>query len=146
MLIRMKMVKGIVVLVDRMRTNSGSTSAVHIFLNLSTWWRSVVNFTPRPLYPRGWTLVPMKREAGRAPKPVLTIWRKENSLTPVRIWAPDRQVWHTNIRSSVYGKLIPANTFMCHGVQQDKSFTLKNVWSHTGSNIRVSKRPRRKKD
>ena len=146
MWLSMKTVKCIVVLVDTMRAYIWNTSIAHIILNLGTWWRSVVNFTPRPLYTRWWTLVPMKQEAGQAPKTVLTIWRKENSLAPASIRAPDRHVRHTNFRPSVYGKFIPANTFMWHGVQQDKSFTLKNVWSHTGSNIRFSKRPRRKKD
>jgi hypothetical protein len=146
MLLIVKMAKIIVVLVDTMRTYSGSTSIAHIILNLSTWWRSVANFTPRPLYPRGWTLVLMEQKAGRTPKPVMTIWRKENSLAPARFRTPDRYVQHANIRPSVYGKLMPANTFMCQVVQQDKSFTFKNVWSHTVNNIRVSKRPRRKKD
>jgi hypothetical protein len=146
MLPGMKMVKGIVVFVDTMRTYSGTTSVTHITLNQGTWWRSVVKFTLRPLYPSGWRVVPIEQETRRSPKPVLTFWRKENSLAPARTRAPDRYIQHTNIRPSFYGKLISANTFMCHGVQQDKTFTLKNVWSHTGSNIRVSKRPRRKKD
>jgi hypothetical protein len=146
MVLIVKMVKGIVVLVETMRTYSGSTSIAHIFLNLGTWWRSVTNFTPHPLYPRGWTVVPMEQEAGRTRKLVLTIWRKENSLAPARIRTLDRYLQHTNIRPSVYGKLMPANTFMCQVVQQDKSFRFKNVWSHNVSNIRVSKRPRRKKD
>jgi hypothetical protein len=41
----------------------------------------VVSFTPRPLYPRGKTpppSVPLGQEAGWAPEPVWTTWRRQN--------------------------------------------------------------------
>jgi len=50
----------------------------HHILDISSRGRWVVSFTPRPLYrPGKEPLVPIRWEAGWAPKPVWTRWRKE---------------------------------------------------------------------
>jgi hypothetical protein len=50
------------------------------FLDLGTSWRWVVNFTPRPLYPRGKSPRYSLDRRLRGPSgPVWTIWRRENS-------------------------------------------------------------------
>ena len=44
-----------------------------VILELGCTRRLVVNFTPRPQYPRERTLVPIEYEAGRAPQPIWTV-------------------------------------------------------------------------
>jgi hypothetical protein len=48
------------------------------FLRLSTSWRRVVNFTPRPLYPQGKSpRYPLDRRLGGPQSAVWKMWRKE---------------------------------------------------------------------
>ena len=54
---------------------SRSTSSP--ILNLGARWRWMVNMTPRPLYRREWTPVPIEQEAAWASEPGWTFRRKE---------------------------------------------------------------------
>jgi hypothetical protein len=67
----------------------GSKSIAPPFLDLGTKWRQVVNFTPLLFYPRETTPVPIKQEAGRAPQPVWTFWRRKKLLLQKGIRTPD---------------------------------------------------------
>jgi hypothetical protein len=49
-----------------------------LILNLGARWQWVVNSMLRPLYPQEGTPVPNLQQAGRAPGPVWTFWRREN--------------------------------------------------------------------
>jgi hypothetical protein len=76
------MVKGIVILVDSMKkTYSGSRRIAHIILNLGTRWRSVVNVTPRPLYPVDEPWYPWKG-GWKGPKAGLDNLEKRNLSFP----------------------------------------------------------------
>ena len=65
-------------------------TALHI-INPGIGWRSVVNRTP---WPHSWerTPVPSEKENRRVPGLVLKIWKREKSLTSVRIRTPDHPV------------------------------------------------------
>jgi len=47
-----------------MKANKGATRIPPLILNLCTMWRSVVNFTPRPLYPGKEPRYPLYRRLG----------------------------------------------------------------------------------
>jgi hypothetical protein len=65
----------------------GSRYADSYFIDLGTSWRWVVSFTPRPLSPPGKKPpVPIRKEAGWAPEPVRTTWRKFLSLLGLERW------------------------------------------------------------
>jgi hypothetical protein len=51
-------------------------------LNLGARWRWVISFTPRPLYQGEEHPVPIGWEAGWAPEPVWTRWRRKKFLAP----------------------------------------------------------------
>jgi hypothetical protein len=62
-----------------MKAYGGSGCIDPHFLDLGTSWRWVVSFKPLPLYTRGNSpSVPIGQEAGWAPEPVWTMWRREN--------------------------------------------------------------------
>jgi hypothetical protein len=46
--------------------------------------------TPRPLYAREGNMVSIEQEAGWAPKPGCTFWRRDKSVAPTGIQTPDR--------------------------------------------------------
>jgi hypothetical protein len=50
----------------------------------------MVNFTSRPLYPRGITPVPIEQEASLAPEPVWTVHEMRKCLASTAIRTPDR--------------------------------------------------------
>jgi hypothetical protein len=52
-----------------------------LIFNLGTSWRGVVNYTPRPLYPRERTFCPIEQEVGWSPEPVWMCWRREKSIS-----------------------------------------------------------------
>ena len=54
----------------------GSRGTTTLLLNLDTRWRYVAKFTSRPLYPGEKTPVPTAQEAGWAPDPAGTFWKK----------------------------------------------------------------------
>ena len=72
-----------------MKAYRGSTGIAPLILNLGTRCRWVVNFTPRPLYSREITPVPIEQEAGRATEPDWTFCKREKSLAATRIRIPD---------------------------------------------------------
>jgi hypothetical protein len=63
----------------------------------------VVNFTPRPLYPRERKPVPTKLEAVWAPDLVWTFYRREKYLATTGIRTPDPPI--TTAASEVTSKL-----------------------------------------
>jgi hypothetical protein len=50
----------------------GSRGVGPLILNLGVGWWSLVNFTPRSLFPGEGTPVPFEQKIGWAPEPVLT--------------------------------------------------------------------------
>jgi hypothetical protein len=56
----------IIFLAHIMKTYGGSRNIVPLIFNLSTRWKQMVNFTPRPLYPRVRKSVPTENGAGWA--------------------------------------------------------------------------------
>ena len=63
-----------------------------LILTLSTRFRRVVNFTPRPLYPQRRTSIYTEQEVVWAPQPVWTAWRKDKFLASVEIRTPNLAV------------------------------------------------------
>ena len=72
-----------------MKAYSGRRRTAPLILKLGTRWRSVVNFTPRPLYPRERKPVPTKLDAVWAPDLVWTFCKREKSLATTGIRTPD---------------------------------------------------------
>jgi hypothetical protein len=70
-----------------MKACRGSTAVAPLILGPGAKWWRVVNTTPRPLYPRERTPVPVEQETGWAPN---LVWRREIFLNPAGIWTPDR--------------------------------------------------------
>jgi len=71
-----------------MKEGRRSRGVAPLLLNLGTRWRSVVNFIPRPLYPRQRTAVPVHCGTG-------WVWsnrKRENSLAPTGMRTVDRPV------------------------------------------------------
>jgi hypothetical protein len=66
-------VKGKAVPVHAVKAYRGTRGIAPLILNLGTRWRWVVNFTPRPLYPRKINPVRTEEEAGLAPEPAYTV-------------------------------------------------------------------------
>jgi hypothetical protein len=60
---------------------------LYSFFNLGARWVYVVNFTPRPLYPRERGLVPIVQEAGWVS---VAPWLGSENLASMRIRSPDR--------------------------------------------------------
>jgi len=60
----------------------GCVGIVPLILNLGTKWRGVANFTLWLLHHWERTPEPTAYEAGRAPEPFCTVWRREKSLAP----------------------------------------------------------------
>ena len=60
-----------------------SASGIASFnLNHGTLWWCVVNFTPRPIYSRESTLVPIEQGVVWPPEPFRTVWRRRKSVAP----------------------------------------------------------------
>jgi hypothetical protein len=59
----------------------GSLGSAPYVLSLSTIWKRVVSFTPRPLYPRRNSSNAHCTEAGWAPESIWTLWRRNKSLS-----------------------------------------------------------------
>jgi hypothetical protein len=76
--------------VHTIKGQRGKRGIAPLFLNLGTRWASVVNFTPRPLFSWERTRIPTEQDAGWAPEPVLSFWRREKSPALTGIRAPDR--------------------------------------------------------
>jgi hypothetical protein len=76
-------------LVQALNAYRGSRGITPLILSLGTRWMSVVNITPRPLYPQERTLLQIEYEAGWAPEPVWTFRRGEKALVPTGIRTPD---------------------------------------------------------
>jgi hypothetical protein len=71
-------------------TYRGSRAVDFTIVNLSTWWRWVVTFTPGPLYLWERTLCQFNRRLGRPPDQVWMFWRRETCLALDGIGTPDR--------------------------------------------------------
>lgn len=63
-----------------MKASMGTKFTVPHVLNLSTRWRWVISFTPRPLYPRKRRAGPIHYEVGWAPETAWTCLRRKNLL------------------------------------------------------------------
>jgi hypothetical protein len=81
--------KGKVVSAHTMKMYRRSIGITPLILDLGTRWRRVVNFTSQTLYSLGKTSVPNEQEAGFAPEPVWTFWRREKSVATAGIQTPD---------------------------------------------------------
>ena len=74
--------KGKVVPVHVMKAYSGRIGKAPLILNHCRW-RWMVKFTPRPLYPRERTKIPIELVAGWAPEPIWS-FSTEKNLSPCR--------------------------------------------------------------
>jgi hypothetical protein len=70
----------------------GSGGAAPFILNLRTRLRLVVYFTPLPFKTREGPPLPVEEQAGWAPEPVWTIWKREQSLALSGIRMPSLPV------------------------------------------------------
>ena len=58
----------------------GNRGIAPLILNLGTKWRCMLNFTTLLLYFQEGTPAPLEQAAGWYPKPVLTLWEREESF------------------------------------------------------------------
>jgi hypothetical protein len=77
-----------VTLVHAMKARRGADVYLYFIFNPGTRWGSVVNATPRPLYPRETDQVPIVQESGWDPGPV---WTSAENLAFTEIRSTDLQ-------------------------------------------------------
>jgi hypothetical protein len=103
--------------VSRLRQISCSYPSQETYRQSRSIVSLILNFTPRPCYPRKRTLVPIKQVAGWAPELVWTIWRKEKFFTTVVIRFPDRLGRCLVTISTVLSRLVLGLTSVAYSLQ-----------------------------
>jgi len=114
-----------------------------LILNPGTRWGSVVNFTPRLLFYWERTPIPTEQDAGWAPEPVWSFWRRDKSPAPTGIRAPDRPA--RTLVSSDYAAPAPvvlsdpALEHLCYdSLQLTNTTHLLHIWGGGGGTLYTS--------